>query len=133
MVKVDSLVKLHILPQDGVARAERMETWEDVKESISRAPPPPPPAEEDVRLADAAHSVGGFGRLVKNKVKAAVGRGKDREEPTSAGELQRDQSPDLAEEPLIDPQLDPISVPEPDASAPHPTPAAAAHRPVEYY
>eukprot|EP00667_Euglena_gracilis_P025498 EG_transcript_29979 len=120
MVKVDSLVKLHILPRDGVARAERLETWEDVaaarlwrrhtargplhgdraapvhrlrhvptkagppaKEEISRAPPPPPPAEEDVRLADAAHSVGGFGRLVKNKVKAAVGRGKDREEPTS--------------------------------------------------
>eukprot|EP00667_Euglena_gracilis_P023904 EG_transcript_27234 len=81
MVKVDSLVKLHILPRDGASRAERLETWEDVKESISRAPPPPPPAEEDVRLADAAHSVGGFGRLVKNKVKAAVGRGKDREEP----------------------------------------------------
>eukprot|EP00668_Euglena_longa_P021132 GGOE01026294.1.p2 GENE.GGOE01026294.1~~GGOE01026294.1.p2 ORF type:complete len:125 (+),score=33.08 GGOE01026294.1:79-453(+) len=106
-MKVDRLVKFHILPRDGVARAERMETWEDVKAQIVEMPPQVT-NEETADWNAAAHSVGGFKRLVKHKVKGAMGRGKkakpndDAAQPQLLEELQPAPSEELQVEPSVD-------------------------------
>eukprot|EP00667_Euglena_gracilis_P018628 EG_transcript_19794 len=97
-MKVDKLVKFHIVPKDNAAKAERLESWADVKAQIIAEPPK---VETQATWHDATQSVGGFKRLVVQKVL----RRKDlpKADPSQPDPIIEELRPDPIEEPHTSP------------------------------
>eukprot|EP00667_Euglena_gracilis_P027620 EG_transcript_34317 len=92
-MKIEKLVKFHVIPKDNAAKAGRMETWEDVKAQIIAEPPK---VETQATWHDATQSVGGFKRLVVQKTLRRKNLPKaDPSESEPSDELHTDPSEEL--------------------------------------